>query len=266
MFGSPKRSALLSWLLHGGAILLILATTGVKPQTFTHIKEILLAPADLADYRPARHDDNGGGGGGARSDTPASIGKLPRFARRQFSVPRAEMVNSNPILPMEPTVLGDPSIKTVNFDYMRYGVPNGVAGPASDGMGRGGGLGDGVGTGVGPGRGAGHGPGDDYGEGGGGTVGFLGSGAHVTQPSLVWKVDPEYSEEARKIRLQGTVLLRIDVDTNGLARNIHVTQSLGFGLDDRAVEAVRKWKFVPGKVNGKPAVVSAYVEVNFRLL
>ena len=264
MFGSPKRSALVSWLLHGGAILLILATTRVKPQTLAHLREILIAPADLADYKPSPRA-GGGGGGGAHAATAASIGNLPRFARRQFAVPRAEILNPDPILPMEPTLLGDPGIQPASFDYARYGDPRGVAGPPSDGRGTGGGIGDGAGTGVGPGRGVGHGPGDDYGE-GGGTVGFLGSGTHITEPSLLLKIDPEYSEEARKARLQGTVLLRIEVDTNGRARNILVTQGLGLGLDDRAVEAVRKWKFVPGKVNGNPAVVTAYVEVNFRLL
>jgi TonB family protein len=91
-------------------------------------------------------------------------------------------------------------------------------------------------------------------------------GGSVTSPTLLTKVDPDYSEEARKARLQGTVLLRIEVDTQGRAQHINVTQSLGLGLDERAVDAVKKWKFLPGKVNGKPAPVIAYVEVNFRLL
>jgi len=88
----------------------------------------------------------------------------------------------------------------------------------------------------------------------------------VTAPVLISKTEPEYSEEARKARLQGTVLLQIEVDTHGEAQHITVRQSLGLGLDDRAMEAVKKWKFRPGKVNGKPAAVVAYVEVNFRLL
>ena len=83
---------------------------------------------------------------------------------------------------------------------------------------------------------------------------------------LLWKTDPEYSEDARKTKLQGTVVLRIEVNTNGHAQNISVRQRLGLGLDERAIEAVRRWKFRPGTLNGKPAVVVAYVEVNFRLL
>ena len=93
----------------------------------------------------------------------------------------------------------------------------------------------------------------------------LGGGA-VTQPALIFKTEPEYSEEARKARLQGTVELRIVVDTQGLAQNISVSHSLGLGLDGRAIDAVKKWKFRPGKVNGKPTAVAALVEVNFRLL
>ena len=98
-------------------------------------------------------------------------------------------------------------------------------------------------------------------------MGYLGAGGGgVTAPTLVSKTEPEYSEDARRARLQGTVLLRIEVNTRGLAQNIAVRKSLGLGLDDRAIDAVKKWKFNPGKVNGKPAVVVAYVEVNFRLL
>ena len=88
----------------------------------------------------------------------------------------------------------------------------------------------------------------------------------ITQPSLITKTEPEYSEEARKARLQGTVRLRIEVDTHGLAQNIAIINSLGLGLDERATDAVKKWRFIPGKVNGKTATVVAYVEVNFRLL
>jgi TonB family protein len=139
-------------------------------------------------------------------------------------------------------------------------------GKPSGGPGVGGGIGDGNGTGVGPGKGPGHGPGEGGGE-GGGEVGFLGlAGGAASQPVLLSKTEPEYSEEARKARLTGTVVLHIVVDAQGLAKDITVTRSLGLGLDDRAIEAVKKWKFKPGRVNGKPAAVEAYVEVNFRLL
>jgi protein TonB len=266
MFATPKRSALLSWLLHGAAILLILAVTGVKPKLIPAISNILVMPADLVAYKTSIKPGGGGGGGGVHADSPASRGELPRFAREQFVPPVVKLDNATPILPVEPTLIGDSNIKPVSLNLPNWGDPNSVFSKLSGGPGTGGGIGNGNGTGVGPGTGPGHGPGENGGEGGGG-VGYLGGGmGSITQPSLVSKTEPEYSEEARKARLQGTVRLRIEVDTHGLAQNIAVINSLGLGLDERALEAVKKWRFIPGKVNGKTAAVVAYVEVNFRLL
>jgi TonB family protein len=83
---------------------------------------------------------------------------------------------------------------------------------------------------------------------------------------VLHKVEPEYSEEARKAKYQGTVLLYIEVDPSGRPTNIRVQRSLGLGLDEKAVEAVRQWKFKPGYKDGKPVTVAATIEVNFRLL
>jgi TonB family protein len=91
-------------------------------------------------------------------------------------------------------------------------------------------------------------------------------GGGVTAPALIYKVEPEYSEEARKAKYQGTVVLYVEVEPNGRAQNMRVIQSLGLGLDEKAMEAVRKWKFRPGNKNGKPVTVVATVEVSFRLL
>ena len=76
---------------------------------------------------------------------------------------------------------------------------------------------------------------------------------------------PEYSEEARKAKYQGTVVLWMIVDPNGSPRDVRVTRSLGMGLDQKAIEAVRKWKFEPAMKDGKPVAVQISVEVNFRL-
>ena len=77
-------------------------------------------------------------------------------------------------------------------------------------------------------------------------------GGGVSAPTLVYKVEPEYSEEARKARYQGIVLLYIEVDVNGRAQNMRVISSLGLGLDEKAMDAVKKWKFRPGMKDGKP--------------
>jgi len=91
-------------------------------------------------------------------------------------------------------------------------------------------------------------------------------GGGVSQPILIKKIEPEYSEEARKARFQGTVVLSIIVDDAGMPRNIRVVRPLGLGLDEKAVEAVQKWRFRPAYKDAKPVAVHATVGVNFRLL
>ena len=88
----------------------------------------------------------------------------------------------------------------------------------------------------------------------------------MSSPALVYKVEPEYSEEARKAKFQGTVLLSVVVDDKGNPRDINILRPLGLGLDEKAIEAVQKWRFRPGFLNGKAVSVAAQIEVNFRLL
>jgi len=211
---------------------------------------------------PKKQANQGGGGGGDRSLTPASKGRLPKIAPRQFTPPSAVINNPNPKLAMDPSILVPPDVPLPNVNMNQYGDPLSKFGGASNGTGSGGGIGSGKGGGIGSGNGAGLGPG----EGGGFGGGALRVGGGVTAPTLQHKVEPEYSEEARKAKFQGTVVLYIEVDTTGKATNIHVLRSLGLGLDEKAIEAVRKWTFIPGKKNGVPVTVQATVEVNFRLL
>ena len=88
----------------------------------------------------------------------------------------------------------------------------------------------------------------------------------VTSPRLLYKVSPTYSKKARKARRQGIVMLAVEIWEDGLAHNIRILRSLGLGLDEKAVEAVKKWKFSPGKKDGKPVRVAAQIQVSFRLL
>ena len=91
-------------------------------------------------------------------------------------------------------------------------------------------------------------------------------GGEVSAPTLISKTEPEYSEEARKAKYSGSVLLSIVVDANGLPRDIKVVRPLGLGLDEKAIEAVMKWRFRPGMKGGRAVAVQAQVEVTFRLL
>ena len=262
MLTSPKRSALISGLLHAAAVALVVIATRVRPQPPAEFRGVdLVSTHDISRYIPRLAGSTGRGGGGARDKTPASRGPIPRVDLKQFTPPSPVVRNYNPQLPMEPTLVGKPQILAA-IPNIPFGDPNGVPGPPSAGRGKGGGIGDGVGTGVGDKDGPGY--GDDDGAGvAGGPPHILGA---ITAPILLVKIDPVYSDEARRAKLQGVVVLHIDVDARGQARNIKVLESLGLGLDDRAIEAVRQWKFRPGTINGKPAVTAAVIHVTFRLL
>ena len=165
--------------------------------------------------------------------------------------------DTHPLLEMPPTVLSavDTQVPALN---LALGSLTGVSGPPSGGPGKIGGIGYGNHGGNGDKDGPGGGDGPD---------GFTGlHGGNVTQPVLLSRNDPEYSDEARKAKLQGIVELGIEVNASGQVTNVHVLRSLGLGLDERAIEAVRRWKFRPGTMNGKAVTTRAMVEVNFRLL
>jgi len=91
-------------------------------------------------------------------------------------------------------------------------------------------------------------------------------GNGVTAPSVLHKVDPDYTEEARLAKYQGTVVVSAEIGTDGLAYNMRAIRGLGLGLDEKAIEAISQWKFKPGSKNGQPVPVMATIEVNFRLL
>jgi protein TonB len=204
----------------------------------------------------------GGGGGGDRSPSPASKGAVPKFAKEQMAPPMAVIPNPEPKLPVQPNLLGPPELKLPQMAMnMPWGDPQGVLGPASNGPGFGGGIGSGEGTGVGSGRGGGLGPG----EGGGFGGGAYSVGGSVTAPIPIYKPEPPYSEEARKAKYQGTVVLWIVVDATGNVTDARVVKPLGLGLDEKALDTVRTWKFKPALRNGTPVPVRVMVEVSFRL-
>jgi TonB family protein len=266
LYGRQKKS----WMVSTGAqacVVILLVTVFSSKAVQQKVKEsfTLLAPIDLAPppvATPKKQVMGGGGGGGDRSPLPAAKGKLPKPALRQFTPPQQVIANQNPKLSMEPTIIAPPDVNLPNVNMAQYGDPLAKIGPPSNGPGSGGGIGSGSGGGVGPGKGGGFGPGEGGGVGGG--VFRVGGG--VTAPVLLNKIEPEYSEEARKAKYQGTVTLYVVVNPQGQAINMRVLHSLGLGLDEKAMEAVRKWKFKPGMKDGKPVPVEAQIEVNFRLL
>ncbi|MGO9230652.1 MAG: energy transducer TonB [Bryobacteraceae bacterium] len=261
LYGRQKKSFLASTLFQGVVVGLAFWIFSIPAVQKTVNRGVSLILPDLSPA-PEVKINKGGGGGGDRSLLPASKGRLPKVAPRQFTPPSAVINNPNPKLVMDPSILAPPDVAMPNVNMSQFGDPLAKLGPASNGTGYGGGIGSGHGGGVGSGSGGGVGPGSDGGFGGG--VYRVGNG--TSAPVLLYKKEPEYSEEARKAKYQGTVVLAVEVDPSGRAINPRVVRSLGLGLDEKAMEAVRQWKFKPGYHNGKPVTVAATIEVNFRLL
>jgi protein TonB len=259
--GNESKAGVLSLAGHIAVIALLLWLSSLKPVQKVIAEVTQLVAPDLRPYISSVKKDKsgGGGGGGTRSPLDASKGKLPKPAPKQFTPPRVDPID-NPKLPMTPTIVAPNDIP--NIVANNYGDPLSRLGIPSNGTGYGGGIGTGNGGGVGSGKGPGVGPGSGGGFGGG----AYRIGGGVTAPTVLVKVEPEYSEEARKAKWQGTVVLSLVVDENGSAQGIKVTKSLGLGLDQKAIEAVLKWRFKPGMKDGKAVPVMASIEVNFRLL
>ncbi|MGH9522863.1 MAG: energy transducer TonB, partial [Terriglobales bacterium] len=181
----------------------------------------------------------------------------------QITPPAMVIRNDHPKLAVEPTVVVPPQVHIAQAALPNFGDPKAVipSGPPSNGVGSGGGIGSGSGGGIGSGTGPGVGPGRGGGMGGG----IFKVGGGVSAPRAIDTPDPEYSEEARKAKYQGTCVLWLIVGPDGRPRDVKVARSLGIGLDQKAIEAVRNWKFEPAMKDGKPVAVQINVEVNFRL-
>jgi periplasmic protein TonB len=267
-YSYKKNGALGSSILHVVVLAAIIGLTlwtksiveAKKPQEVT----TLIAPAeDIPPLPPSKTQAGGGGGGGDRDKFQASKGKLPKLAMEQIVPPMVVVRNMNPKLTAEPTVVIPPEIKMAQVNLPNLGDPMSKlpSGPPSNGTGSGGGIGSGSGGGVGSGEGPGVGPGRGGGVGGG--VFRVGGG--VSAPKALYAPDPEYSEEARKAKYQGTCVLWLIVGPDGHPRDIRIARSLGLGLDEKAIEAVKQWKFEPAMKDGKPVAVQINVEVDFRL-
>jgi TonB family protein len=217
----------------------------------------------MPTLEPSKTVSGGGGGGGDRDKLQASQGRLPKQSMQQFTPPSVVVRNEAPKLPMEPTVVIPPDVHIAQPNLPNLGDPlsHMPASLPSNGTGSGGGIGEGSGGGVGSGTGPGFGPGHGGGTGGG----AFRVGGGVSAPKIIYQPDPEYSEEARKAKYQGTCVLWLVVGADGKPREIRVQRTLGLGLDEKAIEAVKTWRFEPALKDGKPVAVQINVEVSFRL-
>jgi TonB family protein len=265
-------SQIVSFAVHGGlALLLFIPILSQLP----HLN--VLPPGMRPVYAPDPHElrayifppiapknrGGGGGGGGEHNPIPESIGRHPDFSLRPQIIPPSVPRNDKPALTLKTTLEGQEDLLIPNVDMNRWGNPLANAITNSNGPGKGHGIGKGEGNGDGDGKGTGF----DNGE----TSGYWGNkpsipGSGVTYPSCQYCPRPDYSEEARKVKYSGSVMLNVVVLANGKTGKIEVINSPGMGLDEKAVEAVRGWIFKPGVgPNGKPVATIVAIEVVFQL-
>ncbi|MGA2673551.1 MAG: energy transducer TonB [Terracidiphilus sp.] len=249
------------------SILAILLFLGVRKIVAVVNQNEHKTDVDMSLWQPpatkADKANGGGGGGGDHSLIDPIKGKLPKIEKNPITPPQVPVVDKaklemesaidvqkNIMLPDNPNL---PMVGVTRSANVRLG---------SNGQGSGGGMGTGRGGGLGSGTGNGYGPG--YGGGAGG--GMYQVGGAVSAPVPLNSVEAEFSDEARRAKYQGICLISLIVDAQGNPINPRVVRALGMGLDEKALEAVRKYKFRPAMKDGKtPVPVTITVEVNFRL-
>ncbi len=258
-FGTSQVIAIALHALVVFALLAVPIWTSVVPSTQAKNKQLDVMPLDISPYvakLPAGADKAGGGGGANNHTlTPTSKGKLPKFQWTQFTPPQAKIQNLNPKLAMDPSLLGPPDLKIPSPNMENYGDP--LAKSVTDS------LGNGNGTGIGSGSGGGLGPGEGGGTGGG----VFRAGINgVGKPECIYCPNPEYSDEARKAKYQGTVLLDVTVTADGRVVNPIVIKGPGLGLEERALVQVKTWRMRPAiGPSGKPVNCRVQIEVTFHL-
>jgi len=266
IYAVRRSNFAISVLAHTVTLALILTSglwVGRRPEP--RVQTLMVLEPSTSDYLTldnAARSANGGGGSGDRGKLSASVGHLPNRSLTAIAPPEIVVRNENPKLGTEASVVVPPQLNLSANRLPNLGDPKSVvSGPPSNGTGYGGSFGSGAGLGIGEGVDGGVG----RGVGGGYSGGIFRVGGGVTAPRAIYKPDPEYSPEARQAKYQGTVVVSLVVTPDGAARGLRVVRSLGMGLDEKALQAVRQWRFEPARKDGKPVAVAVDVEVNFRL-
>ncbi len=197
-----------------------------------------------------------GGGGGNHDPIPASHGNPPKASLDAQLVPPTVIVpKERPRLPLEATIEMAPDVSLPQGGQM--GDPMSEFSIPSDGPGGPGGIGPGCCDGVGPSRGPHYGPGPE---------GIFKPGMRgVSVPEVIYSPEPSFSDEARKAKHQGIVQLLVVVGKDGHPYDIRVGQTLGMGLDEKAIEAVSRWRFRPATFNGQAVATQIAIQVDFHL-
>lgn len=215
----------------------------------------------------------GGGGGGLKMPAPPPKAErkapapkkvaspVPPPAKKPAPPPPAPVPTAAPV-PPPPQAIVAPVASIAADPTDRVGVPNDTPNTSSSqGPGEGGGVGSGRGAGIGQGDGGGIGAGSGGGTGGG----PYRPGSGVLPPQLVREIRANYTEDARRKGVEGDVVLEIVVRRDGSVGSVRVLQSLGSGLEQKAIDAVRQWRFTPATRYGTTVDVVVEVSVGFKL-
>lgn len=269
------EAGMISFFVHAAVLgIILILISEVKPSALPDDVVFVNTPIYLP-YEGDGEEGGGGGGGGRKQQEPPATGEMPPMKPVvEMIIP--DLTNPQPLMPAEDMIAQVLSVQ------MPIELPRDLSLPIGDisappnystsfGPGSGGGMGTGTGTGVGSGAGAGVGPGSGGGTGGGSGGGIgkgkgLGTGRGYKDPELIQKTDPNYTEEARKARIEGTVILDAVVRTDGTADSFRIIRSLGYGLDESAINTVAtKWRFRPATRNGTPMDARIEIEVMFNM-
>jgi TonB family protein len=244
----------LSFLLHGAgiaALLLLKHAIATSPDIRLPPRGLVETPIHFSLLQPWL--GTAGGCGSSPDRAPASSGPLPKASDIQFTPPEVLIRNQDPALPIPPTIVAPPlplsqndtlgdlsSVLTVPSSGVRPGTGIGNSQSGSGGIGdRGGRF-------------------PSFGPGAGGPGG-------ISTPRLVYKVDPEFTDEARHAHYQGVVIVEAEIGADGLVHHARAAHPVGMGLDQKALDAVQQWHFEPARINGKPVATQVSIEVSFRL-
>jgi protein TonB len=249
-----------------GAILAIILVMGARA-IIQHINPpVQTTEIDVGNFKldapKAAQAAGGGGGGGSHEMVDPIKGKLPKLDRAPVTPPMVPILDK-PKLTVDSAIAVQQEIKLPDNLLPNIGVHSSAnVTLASNGQGTGGGMGTGSGGGLGSGTGNGYGPGTGGNTGGG----VFRVGGQISAPVPLFTPEAEFSDEARRAKYQGEVMITLIVDAQGNPINPRVVRPLGMGLDEKALEAVRKYKFKPALKDGRtPVPVLITIAVNFRL-
>lgn len=262
-FKKDRKSKAISFVLHAVVIGGVL-WWGMQASRMAPV-ETEVTPVNVTLYDPpppvmpvAKVMGGGGGGGAHRMIAPVKA-PLPKVVHTVHMLPPQIAMIEHPKLAAAPTTQVN---MQVSSNLPNMGMPDSPQiALASQGSGAHSGFGAGIGGGIG----IGHGSGAGIGGGGGYGGGLMTVGGGVSAPVVVHSVEPEFTEEARKSNLQGTVSIQLIVDAQGDPQDVRVVHHLGMGLDQKAVDAVRQYRFRPAMYQGHPVAVQMVIEVDFRL-